>query len=66
MWGSSIEIEAFTESLERLFGSATPILEIYILKRLYSQAGRPFQEKSGCKFVDYINEVKTLMATGEK
>lgn len=57
-----MNVEDFVESLEEMFASAAFELEKLILEKLYSKAGRTFQEKEGYKFIDYVNEAKTLMA----
>lgn len=56
-----IDVESYANALEDLFGSEAHIIERHILEKLYSQAGRTFQEKEGHKFIDYINEARTFM-----
>ena len=47
--------------MERIFGSGAYVLEWYILRNLYKQAGKTFEKKAGYKFADYVNEVKALL-----
>jgi len=63
---SEVKADLFAESLVKIFGSGAPVLEKHILEDLYSHAGKTFQEKEGYKFIDYVNEAKTSMASREK
>jgi len=50
--------EVFSAGLERLMGSAAPVIENLILKNLYSKLGLKFEEKEGYRFSDYIKELR--------
>ena len=50
--------EVFSVGLERLLGSAAPVIEKLILKNLYSKLELKFEEKKGCEFSDYIKELR--------
>jgi len=50
--------EVFSAGLERLLGSAAPVIEKMILKNLYFKIGLKFEEKEGCGFSDYIKELR--------
>jgi len=50
--------EVFSDGLERLLGSAAPVIEKMILKNLYSKLELKFEEKEGYGFSDYIKELR--------
>jgi len=50
--------EVFSDGLERLLGSAAPVIEKMILKNLYSKLGLNFKEKGGYEFSDYVRELR--------
>jgi hypothetical protein len=50
--------EVFSSGLEKLLGSAAPVVERLILKNLYLKLGLRFKEKKGCRFPDYVKELK--------
>jgi hypothetical protein len=50
--------EVFSAGLEKLLGSAAPVVERLILKNLYLKLGLRFKEKKGCRFPDYMKELK--------
>jgi len=50
--------EVFSAGLERLLGSAAPVIEKMILKNLYSKLKLKFEEKEGCGFSDYMKELR--------
>ena len=52
------EPEDFSAGLERFLGSAAPVIEKMILKKLYSKLELKFEEKEGYKFSDYVKELK--------
>jgi len=52
------EPEAFSVGLERILGSAAPVIEKMILKNLYSKLELKFKEKEGYKFSDYVKDLK--------
>jgi hypothetical protein len=49
--------EVFCDALERLMVSAARMIELMILKKLYSKLGLKFTEKEGYGFSDYIKEL---------
>ena len=50
--------EDFSAGLERLLGSAAPMIEKMILENLYSKLRLKFVEKEGYGFSDYVKELK--------
>jgi len=50
--------EVFSAGLERLLGSAAPVIEKMILNNLYRKLELKFMEKEGYKFSDYIEELR--------
>lgn len=50
--------EDFSAGLERLLGSAAPVIEKMILKNLYSKLQLKYEEKEGYMFSDYIEELR--------
>jgi len=50
--------ENFSDGLERLLGSAAPMIEKMILKKLYSKLELKFEENDGYGFSDYIKELR--------
>ncbi|MEM4246291.1 MAG: hypothetical protein QW390_03245 [Candidatus Bathyarchaeia archaeon] len=52
------DMDAFSASLESLFGSGGALLERQILERLYSRLGLTFEEKKGYSFGDYMGRLR--------
>jgi len=50
--------EVFSASLERLLGSAAPMVEKLILVNLYSKFQVEYEEKEGYGFSDYVKELR--------
>jgi len=50
--------EVFSAGLERLMGSAAPVIEKSILKNLHLKLGLEFEEKEGYDFSDYVKELR--------
>ncbi|MFQ6032456.1 MAG: hypothetical protein ACE5K2_05990 [Candidatus Zixiibacteriota bacterium] len=50
--------EVFSAGLEKLLGSAAPVIENLILKKLYRKLGLEFEEKKGFEFLDYVKELR--------
>jgi len=50
--------EDFSVGLERLLGSAAPVIEKLILQNLYGKLELEFVEKEGYRFSDYIKELR--------
>jgi len=50
--------EVFSAGLERLLGSAAPMIERMILKNLCSKLRLKFEEKEGYDFSDYVKELR--------
>ena len=50
--------KVFSASLERLMVSAARVIEMVILKNLYSRMGLKFKQKQGYEFSDYINDLR--------
>jgi len=50
--------EGFSAGLERLLGSAAPVIEKVILQNLHGKLGLEFVEKEGYRFSDYIKELR--------
>jgi len=50
--------EDFSAGLERLMGSAAPVIEKGILQNFYGKLGLEFVEKEGYGFSDYIKELR--------
>jgi len=50
--------EVFSAGLERLLGSAAPVIEKMILKNLYSKLRLEYEEKDGYEFSDYLKELR--------
>lgn len=50
--------EVFSAGLEKLLGSAAPVVQRLIVKNLYLKLGLRFKEKKGCRFPDYVRELK--------
>jgi len=48
----------FSNGLERLLGSAAPVIENLILKNLHAKLGLKFREKKGYGFSDYVKELR--------
>lgn len=48
----------FSAGLERLLGSASPVIEKMILKNLYSTLRMEYMEKEGYRFLDYLKELR--------
>jgi len=48
----------FCVGLQRLLGSAAPVIEKLILENLYSKLGLKFKEKAGYGFSDYLRELR--------
>lgn len=57
--------EDFSAGLERLLGSAAPVIEKMILENLYSKLELKYEEKEGYRFSDYIKELRTANLTGK-
>jgi len=52
--------EDFSAGLDRLLGSAAPVIEKLILKNLYHELRLEYAEKEGFGFSDYIKELKKV------
>ena len=50
--------EAFSAGLDRLLGSAAPVMEKLILQKLYDKLELRFVEKEGYEFSDYVRELR--------
>ena len=50
--------EDFSAGLERLLGSAAPLIEKMVLKNLCSKLQLEYEEKVGCGFSDYLRELR--------
>lgn len=50
--------KVFSAGLERLMGSAAPVIEKLILKNLYRRLGLRFEEMKGYEFLDYVKELR--------
>jgi hypothetical protein len=50
--------EDFSAGLEKLLGSATPVIEKMILKSLYAKLQLKYVEKEGYGFSDYLMELR--------
>jgi len=50
--------EDFSAGLERLLGSATPMIEKLVLKNLCSTLRLEYEEKDGYGFSDYLKELR--------
>jgi len=50
--------EDFCVGLQRLLGSAAPVIEKLILENLHSKLGLKFKEKEGYGFSDYLKELR--------
>ena len=50
--------KVFSAGLERLLGSAAPVIENLILKNLHAKLGLKFREKKGYGFSDYVKELR--------
>jgi hypothetical protein len=50
--------EDFSAGLERLLGSAAPVIEKMILQNLFGKLELEFVEKEGYRFSDYIKELR--------
>lgn len=50
--------KVFSDGLERLMGSAAPVIEKLVLKNLYRQFELRFTEKEGYEFSDYLKELR--------
>jgi len=50
--------EVFSAGLERLLGSAAPVIEKLILNNLYRKLHLKFAEKKGYEFSDYIEKLR--------
>lgn len=58
-WEEIIEKpEVFSAGLERLLGSAAPVIERLILNNLCSKRGLKFEEKEGGEFSEYVKELR--------
>ena len=55
------ETDAFSRSLNTIFGPGAEIIEKYILKELYQRLELSFEEKEGFTFVDYVRAAKKLV-----
>jgi len=50
--------EDFSAGLERLLGSAAPMVEKSVLKNLCSKRQLEYEEKDGYEFLDYLKELR--------
>jgi hypothetical protein len=50
--------DEFTAALNKLIGSATPVIEKMILKNLFFKLKLKFEENQGYKFSDYLTELR--------
>jgi len=50
--------EDFSAGLERLLGSAAPMIEKMILENLYSKLQLGYEAKEGYGFLDYLKELR--------
>ena len=50
--------EVFSAGLERLLGSAAPMIEKSVLKNLCSKLRLEYEEKDGFGFLDYLRELR--------
>jgi len=50
--------EDFSAGLDRLLGSAAPVMEKLILQKLYDKLGLEFVEKDGFEFSGYVRELR--------
>ncbi len=50
--------EDFSAGLERLLGSAAPVIEKLVLKNLCSKLRLEYEEKDGFGFLDYLRELR--------
>jgi len=57
--------EVFSDGLERLLGSAAPVIEKMILKNLYCELRLEYAEKEGYGFSDYIRGLSGSMVLKE-
>ncbi len=55
------KLEVFAEGLDRFLSSGSKVVEKVILDGLYSNYGQKFEFKKGYSFVDYVNELKTIL-----
>jgi len=58
--------DVFSVSLERLLGSAAPVVEKLILENLYCKLELKFREKEGYRFSDYIEELRKSVFAEEE
>jgi len=52
------KLDVFSAGLERLLGSAAPVIEKMILNNLYRKLGLKFMEKEGYVFLDCVKELR--------
>lgn len=50
--------KVFSAGLEKLLGSAAPVIEKMILKNLYRKLELKFEEKKGYEFSNYVKELR--------
>lgn len=50
--------KVFSAGLERLMGSAAPVIEKLILKNLHRKLGLKFVKKEGYELSDYVKEMR--------
>jgi hypothetical protein len=50
--------EAFAEGLEKIFGAGASVLEILIVKSLYTKLGLKYEDVESCPFADCVKQVK--------
>lgn len=50
--------EVFSAGLERLMGSGAKVIEILVLKNIYSELGLKFEENKDYEFPDYVKELR--------
>lgn len=50
--------EVFSAGLEKLLGSAAPVIEKLILKNSYREFGLEYEEKEGYEFSDHVEELR--------
>lgn len=50
--------DVFSTALDKLLGSAAPVIEKLILKNFYREFGLEYEEKEGYAFSDYVRELR--------
>ena len=58
-------IRALADSLPKILGTGSVIIEDLILETLYSKLGCQLQWKKDCRFPDYIAELKSRTKGGK-